>query len=238
MRWFKHMTRTWQDEKMAMAVELGGLEAYGLYFRLLEIIAGNMEEGSPPLCEYSPRRLARDCNVLSNRLERLLKVLEKSKLICVTRLEGLLKVEIPKILKYRDEHTRKQARARRKTPERLRSNSRSTPEQELELELERELETEAELEEKNYPPHGKAQTIYTDLLKALDKIVVSPKEVAIAEKLILAGCTFDDIAAARKLKGKNQLAYLQNIVCEMRDRRTKTEAADENPFLQYGNQTD
>ena len=87
------------------------------------------------------------------------------------------------------------------------------------------IRKEEEEEEKNYPSPEKAQTIYADLLKALDKIVVSPKEIAIAEKLMAAGCTFEDIAEARKSKGKNQLAYLQNIVCEMRDRRIKEQEA-------------
>lgn len=92
-----------------------------------------------------------------------------------------------------------------------------------EAKAEEEVKEKAEEEEeaKIYPSPGKAINIHAELLKALDKIIVSPKEIMIAEKLIEAGCIFEDIAVARKEKGKNQLAYLQNIVCEMRDKRIK-----------------
>jgi len=148
MRWFKHMTKSWNDEKIAMVVELGGLEAYGLYFRLLEIVAGNMEGDCPPVCEYSVKRFARDCNLLSNRFERLLKVLEKCKLVSVTRFEQLLKVEIPNIVKYRDEYTERQVKEQAKNREFISTGSRQTPEQEAEAKAEAESEAESK---KNKP---------------------------------------------------------------------------------------
>lgn len=143
MRWFKHMTKSWNDEKIAMAVELGGLEAYGLYFRLLEIVAGNMEGNCLPVCEYSVKRFARDCNLLSNRFERLLKVLEKCKLVFVTRLEGLLKVEIPNIVKYRDEYSERQVKEQAKNRDFIPTDSRQTPEQDTDAEAELDTETES-----------------------------------------------------------------------------------------------
>ena len=130
MRWFKHMTRSWNDEKIALAVELGGLEAYGLYFRLLEIVAGNMENDSAPECEYSVKRWSRDCGLLSNRFERLLKVLAKCSLLSENTSEGLLKVTIPNIAKYRDEYSVKQERRKVKSPDTLRTDSGQTPDQE------------------------------------------------------------------------------------------------------------
>ena len=147
MRWFKHMTKSWNDEKIAMAVELGGLEAYGLYFRLLEIVAGNMEGDSPPVCEYSVKRFARDCNLLAIKFERLLKVLEKCKLVFVTRFEGLLKVEIPNIVKYRDEYSERQAKEQAKNREFIPTDSRQTPEQDAEAEAEANADTKAESRE-------------------------------------------------------------------------------------------
>lgn len=141
MRWFKHMTKSWNDEKIAMAVELGGLEAYGLYFRLLEIVAGNMEGDCPPVCEYSVKRFARECNLLAIKFERLLKVLEKCKLVSVTRFEQLLKVEIPNIAKYRDEYSARQAKELTKNRELLPPDFRQTPEQDTDAEADTKAES-------------------------------------------------------------------------------------------------
>lgn len=73
-------------------------------------------------------------------------------------------------------------------------------------------------------------TIHNSLLKALDKINISPEEIEIAGQLITLGCDYQDIEAARKLKNKNNLKYLQNIVCEMRDIRKGAENLDEIPY--------
>lgn len=68
---------------------------------------------------------------------------------------------------------------------------------------------------------GEGKDIYNQLLKALNKISLSPEEILIGEKLLSAGCTYEDIEVARKEKNKNNLKYLRNIVCEVRDRRIK-----------------
>jgi len=158
------MTKSWNDEKVAMAVELGGLEAYGLYFRLLEIVAGNMEGNAPPACEYSVKRFARDCNLLSNRFERLLKVLEKCRLVSVTKFEELLKVEIPNIVKYRDEYSERQVKKQVKNREFPPTDSRQNPEQDTEAEL--DSDTEAELDSDTEADSRSNQPVDTATTKA------------------------------------------------------------------------
>lgn|SRR5574343_663125 len=81
----------------------------------------------------------------------------------------------------------------------------------------------------NYPHPSRAMIVHNELLKALNKIQVSPEEIMIAEQLVAIGCNYDDIAAARKLKGKNSLQYLKNVVCECRDQRKTMENADDIP---------
>ncbi len=44
MRWLKHMTSTWDDEKIAAVVDELGLEGYGFWWRILEIIATQLDE--------------------------------------------------------------------------------------------------------------------------------------------------------------------------------------------------
>jgi hypothetical protein len=70
-----------------------------------------------------------------------LKVLEKCKLVSVTRFEQLLKVEIPNIVKYRDEYTERQVKEQTKNREFISTGSRQTPEQEAEVEVEIEIES-------------------------------------------------------------------------------------------------
>ncbi len=81
----------------------------------------------------------------------------------------------------------------------------------------------------SYLAPSRAMIIHNELLKALGKIQVSPEEIMIAEQLIAIGCNYDDIAAARKLKGKNSLQYLKNVVCECRDQRKTMENTDDIP---------
>lgn len=130
MRWFKHLTRTWEDEKITRLVELGGIEAYGFYWRMVEIVAAKIEENSSPDCRHSSKTWARLCNVLANRWLRLAQLSAKCGLFTLDSCEGLFKVEIPTILKYRDEYSKKRGKAETKTPDKLRTISGETPEQE------------------------------------------------------------------------------------------------------------
>jgi hypothetical protein len=223
MRWFKHMTNTMDDEKIAKLVSESGIEAYGFYWAIIELVAKQIEKGSDKCSvTYPLPYLSRQLYLHHNRVSNLLGKLQVTGLILLGKSEvdgGVnFTISCPNLLKYRDEYASRRAKNRDKLP----TKSRQTPEQETDTDTDTDTDTEAE---ENYPPPLKAQTIYADLLKALDKIVISPKEIAIAEKLMAAGCTFEDIAAARKEKNKNQLAYLQNIVCEMRDRRIKEQEA-------------
>jgi hypothetical protein len=44
MRWFKHMTDTRSDEKIARLLDAQGLAGYGLWWRILETVAGQMKK--------------------------------------------------------------------------------------------------------------------------------------------------------------------------------------------------
>lgn len=42
MRWFKHMTASADDEKIAQLMSKTGLEGYGFWWRVVEIVAGKV----------------------------------------------------------------------------------------------------------------------------------------------------------------------------------------------------
>jgi len=46
MRWFKHLSNAAEDESMALLIDRFGLEGYGLWWRILEVIAAGMNKGS------------------------------------------------------------------------------------------------------------------------------------------------------------------------------------------------
>ena len=65
------------------------------------------------------------------------------------------------------------------------------------------------------------------IIRALGRTApLSQKELDVAEKLFVVGCTIADIESARKRLGKNNLAYLQNPICEDRDKRTGSDEPD------------
>lgn len=55
MRWFKHITSSWEDERLASATAEYGLEIYGFWWRLLEIIGRQMDKTPKVSCQYSAK---------------------------------------------------------------------------------------------------------------------------------------------------------------------------------------
>ena len=124
------MTRSWDDERISRLVERAGLEGYGFYFRLVEIIAANMEENSKPNATYSAQKWSKLTAIFKPKVQKLCEVCSDLGLIEFEINSDLLKVSIPKIIKYRDEYSVKQGRKKVKSPDTVRTMSGATPEQE------------------------------------------------------------------------------------------------------------
>jgi len=207
MRWFKHMTRSWDDEKIAELVERAGLEGYGFYFRLLEIVAANIEESSDAVVTYSLQRWSKLTAIFQPKVLRLCQVCSELDLIEFQLSANLLKVSIPKIFKYRDEHTRKQAKLKPKTPESLRTSSGQTPEQELDIDTDTDLDTDTDPAKKNddtplnlSPSKGKISADkkqIVDFQKAMGAFSLTEVEKMNVTLLIEAGCKPEDVLTAK-----------------------------------------
>ncbi len=78
MRWLKHMTSTWDDEKIAAVVDELGLEGYGFWWRILEIIATQLDENSITSCEYSSKKWGSFFNFSAKKFEKFVKVFQNS----------------------------------------------------------------------------------------------------------------------------------------------------------------
>lgn len=133
------MTRSWDDERISRLVERAGLEGYGFYFRLVEIIAANMEENSEPNATYSAQKWSKLTAIFKPKVQKLCEVCSNLGLIEFEVNSDLLKVTIPKIIKYRDEYSVKQGRRKAKGPDTVRILSGVTPEQE-QIQIQKQIE--------------------------------------------------------------------------------------------------
>jgi hypothetical protein len=71
MKWFKHQSTARNDEKIALLEDLAGLEGYGFYFKVLEIIAESMDDSSKNHAEYSVSMWSKKVNVLPAKFKKL-----------------------------------------------------------------------------------------------------------------------------------------------------------------------
>ncbi len=112
MRWLKHMTATRQDEKIAAYLDSCKAkdrhEAYGIYWAILEIVASGMEKESM-LCSatYSLTSWSHLLYSHHHTVGKYIGKLQVTGLVTVTKDEDKITVEVPNLLKYRDEYSKK-----------------------------------------------------------------------------------------------------------------------------------
>lgn len=111
MKWLKHMTATWDDERVARLVDKSGMEGlamYGLYWRVQEIIASQME-GIDPHCSvrYTVTRWSLLLSLRGSLVFSALSRLAVTGLVTVQRTGNDILVTNRNLLKYRDEYSKK-----------------------------------------------------------------------------------------------------------------------------------
>lgn len=105
MRWFKHLVGSWDDEKIAGAVSDHGLELYGFWWRILEIIAKQMDSSPKTYCQYSVKTWAKFAGISPKKFQKFAGILIEKKLIFTENILGEIKIDIPNLVKFRDEWT-------------------------------------------------------------------------------------------------------------------------------------
>jgi len=136
MRWFKHYSSARDDEKLSSLEDKSGLEGYGFYFKVLEVVAEVMNETDNCSVTYSITRWGRQLNITTKKFLYLSQCCSELGLMNVCRASDNVTIETPNLLKYRDNHTK---------------NLQATCKQEKEIEKEIDKE-----EEKPKPPSKKA----------------------------------------------------------------------------------
>ena len=106
MKWFKHLSNARDDERIAQLEDAAGLEGYGFYFKLLEIVASAMDGTDRCEVGYSISRWGTLTNCHPIKARTLVGKVVSCGLV-ESRLDGdRLLVRIPNLLKFRDNHTK------------------------------------------------------------------------------------------------------------------------------------
>jgi hypothetical protein len=162
MRWFKHMTATKDDEKIVELLAIGGLEAYGFYWAVIELIARQMEKESDKCSvTYPLPYLSRQLYCHHNKATNLLSKLQVTGLMEVNKIEvdGRVnfKITCPNLLKYRDEYSRRKD----KTTDNIPTKSRQAPEQETDTDTDTDIDIEQnkDKEEEKTAPNKSAYSL-------------------------------------------------------------------------------
>lgn len=106
MKWFKHSSSSRSDEKISALEDLAGIEGYGFYFKVLEVIAEVMDTSDSCAVTYSLNRWGRQLNITSKKFLTLSQRCADVGLMSVQRHGDNFTIDTPNLLKYRDNHTR------------------------------------------------------------------------------------------------------------------------------------
>lgn len=141
MRWYKHVTNSHNDEKLAEILHEFGLEGYGFWWLLCEIIGKEMDNSDRCHLSYPLAAWARKLHCSKRKTSMFFQKFSEISLVfldfsaeneksCI----GKLTVKIPNLLKYRDEYSKKSGQ----TPDKLPKDSGAK--KEIEKEIEKKLQ--------------------------------------------------------------------------------------------------
>lgn len=106
MKWFKHYSDASEDEFIAELEDEFGLEGYARWWKLLEVIAKQMDETDRCYAEYSWQNWQRFLKAKRNKLETFLEHSQNKRKIKLEQTGNKLRIICPKLLELRDNHTK------------------------------------------------------------------------------------------------------------------------------------
>ena len=116
MKWFKHETDAKDSEKLKAIIAEFGFEGYGRWFRIMEIVAEKMDDSNRCHYEQSEWEWCSNLKAKRKQLTCFLKATEKQMLCKVVRSGEQLRINIPNLLKKRDNYSKNlQVTSNRKT---------------------------------------------------------------------------------------------------------------------------
>jgi hypothetical protein len=141
MRWYKHQTRSHNDEKLEEIMHQFGLEGYGFWWLLLELVGAEMDTSDKCELSYPLKAWARKLHCTPRKTTMFFSVFSEKTLILMEydniNFIGKLKIKIPNLLKFRDEYSKKSG----VTPDKPGKKSGAK----IEIEIEKEIEKESKI---------------------------------------------------------------------------------------------
>jgi len=123
MKWFKHMTNSHNDEILSELIDEFGPAGYGVWWIILEVIATHMDDTDRTSAKYSIKKWSNFCGISPKKFQKIVEFLKNRGRILVKKEENYLILDVPNLLKYRDDYSRK----RKKSTDKVRTNSGQTP---------------------------------------------------------------------------------------------------------------
>jgi hypothetical protein len=105
IRWFKHLSEAADDEKLADILTEYGPEGYGVWWLMIEVVAKQMDKTLRCEAEYPIGVWSKKCFVSKRKTLEFLQLFAEKKLIFLKENEKKISVEIPNLLKFRDEYS-------------------------------------------------------------------------------------------------------------------------------------
>ena len=113
MLWFRHLSHAADDEKLSRLIEKNGLLGYGFYWRVVEIIAGQMGQDDKCFCTYSGMKWAKKAEIKPSWFRKQLSTCTQLGLFSVSSEDELLTISCPTLLRMRDEYTKRKGREKK-----------------------------------------------------------------------------------------------------------------------------
>lgn len=108
MRWFKHLSMAHSDHAVSAILEELGAEAYGVWWLIIEDIAASMESKSTQtFAIHSDVKWSQICYCSARKFRSIaIRLQEKGLIVCIST-DNRLQIDVPKLLKFRDEYSKK-----------------------------------------------------------------------------------------------------------------------------------
>jgi len=106
MKWFKHDADAFLSEGVDALIDAEGFAGYGRWNRILEIVAFKMDETTRCHAEYSIQKWCRLLGLKQKKLISFLELTENQLKTKVVYSENIIRIEIPNLLKKRDNYTK------------------------------------------------------------------------------------------------------------------------------------
>lgn len=150
MKWFKHESSALKDEKIQDLIFEYGMEGYGFYFALVELVAEKLDGKMNPEIELSYHYFRRFMRVSHQKTIKILSFLDQISLIsCNLQTEKAI-IKIPKLLSRIDNWTKRSVVTTEQLPieqeEEREENKKKEEERERRRSSQEKIPTKSEIE--------------------------------------------------------------------------------------------